>query len=479
MITRVKNQRYLCTNFAPAYNASSVKENSNLSPSLTEVFGVSKQRVESYLEREAVDGFFVQALASDKQIIVYGSSKQGKTSLVDKHLPYDSNVLVSCTPKFDSTDIYKAILRNENINLDAGGERSTESSAKLGVSAKFRAMIPIFGSGEAGTTAEVSGGSSDKRNYETLEVNLALPQEIAVLLGKVKFKKFIILENFHYLTLDVQKALAFDLRSFQELGIRFVILGVWRERNRLTQFNGDLQDRIIEVPVEPWSKEEFRDVIAIGSKKLNIEISDKIQLNLIESAFDSIGVVQELVKEVCLGAGVNENQSDMKQITDLGLLEIAVKKKTEDYSARHLRALEDIAEGRKSKRATEDSVPLYLPYYTVKAWLNFPFDQVVKGIRREQLEEEIKKDHHRAKDVRPSDMSNLLHNFAELQSEKGIVPPIFDYDQNTRTMRIVDSTFYFFLRHVDKAKVLGNLESPLERLERQKSARAGELKLDS
>jgi len=52
---------------------------------LQEVFGVSKQRVLSYLEREAVDGFFVQALASDKQIIVYGSSKQGKTSLVDKH----------------------------------------------------------------------------------------------------------------------------------------------------------------------------------------------------------------------------------------------------------------------------------------------------------------------------------------------------------------------------------------------------------
>jgi hypothetical protein len=115
-----------------------------------------------------------------------------------------------------------------------------------------------------------------------------------------------------------------------------------------------------------------------------------------------------------------------------------------------LRALEDIAEGRKSKKATEDSIPLYLPYYTVKAWLKFPFDQVVNGIRREQLEAQIKQDHHREKDVRPSDMSNLLHNFAELQSGKGIVPPIFDYDQNTRTMRVVDSTFYFFLRHVDR-----------------------------
>ena len=100
----------------------------------------------------------------------------------------------------------------------------------------------------------------------------------------------------------------------------------------------------------------------------------------------------------------------------------------------------------------------------MKAWLNFPFDQVVRGIRREQLEESIKNEHHRPKDVRPSDMSNLLHNFAELQSEKGIVPPIFDYDQNSRTMRVVDSTFYFFLRHVDRNAVLSNIESPLDRL---------------
>jgi hypothetical protein len=438
-----------------------------MSLNLKEVFGVSKQRVQSYLERDAVDGFFLKALASDNQIIVYGSSKQGKTSLVDKHLPYEANVLVSCTPKFEPTDIYKSILYNENIHLETTSEKSSGNSTKLTVGTKFKALIPFFGSGEAAVAGDVGGSSSKKTSHAAIEVNLALPQDVTNLLRQVGFKKFIILENFHYLSLDAQKTLAFDLRSFQELGIRFVILGVWREKNRLTQFNGDLQDRIIEVPVEPWSTQEFRDVIRIGSQKLNIEIDVGIQEKLIESAFDSIGVVQELVKEVCEGAGIEQTQAELKTITDIQLLQSAVEKKTSDYSSRHLRALEDIAEGRKSNRVTEDFSPLYLPYYTVKAWLNFPFDQLVKGIRREQLEEAIKQEHHRARDVRPSDMSNLLHNFAELQREKGIVPPIFDYDQNTRTMRVVDSTFYFFLRHVDTSKVLSNIENPIERAERR------------
>ena len=114
---------------------------------------------------------------------------------------------------------------------------------------------------------------------------------------------------------------------------------------------------------------------------LTFRFPTKFRGEPIESAFDSIGVVQELVKGVCTGAGVEVREHEQNKIDDPKLLEVAVEKKTEDYAARHLRALEDIAEGRKSKKATEDSIPLYLPYYTVKAWLNFPFDQVVRGIK--------------------------------------------------------------------------------------------------
>ncbi|MGC0774451.1 MAG: hypothetical protein WB543_16070, partial [Candidatus Acidiferrum sp.] len=271
-------------------------------PQLGHVFGVSKQRVLSYLERDAVDGLFKTALASDCHVVVYGSSKQGKTSLVDKNLPYSSNVVVSCTPKFVPLDIYKAILREQNIYIESEIEKSSDTSTKVSAGTKFRATLPFFGSAEANIAGETGGSSGKTIKMETIETNLELPQDVHHLLKRAKFKKFIILENFHYLSLDVQKALAFDLRSFQELGVRFVVLGVWREKNRLTQFNGDLQDRILEVPVEPWSESEFREVIRIGSELLNVSIERTITRKIIESAFDSIGVVQELVKGVCHAA---------------------------------------------------------------------------------------------------------------------------------------------------------------------------------
>ncbi|HRO65958.1 MAG TPA: hypothetical protein PL182_00185 [Pseudobdellovibrionaceae bacterium] len=427
-----------------------------------EVFGVSKSPVLSYIEREAVDGFFRDALRTDKQVIVYGSSKQGKTALVEKHAPYENNIVVRCTPSSGIGDIYRAILREHGIEIVTEKEKSNSSEASLSVGAKFKAMIPLFGGGEANTSGQIKGGSGEKNQIQTIEFNLELPQDISELLKKVGSSKLIILENFHYLNNDLQTRLSFDLRTFQELGIRFVVLGVWREKNRLAQFNGDLLDRMTEVPVEPWSREDFEKVISKGCTELNVSFSEAVKQKIIENAFDSIGVVQELLKLTCKRAGVVDTASQTITISDVNCVVSAINDKVEDYSARHLRALESIAEGRKANKPKGDYTPLYLPYYVVRCFLNFDFEDVLKGIRRERLEAAIKEIHHRPDEVRPSDMSNLLHNFAILQSEKSIVPPIFDYDQGSRTMRVVDSTFYFFLRNANRREIGESLINPLE-----------------
>ena len=98
-----------------------------MSPKLEEVFGVSSSPVLSYIQRAAVDDRFVEALKADKQIVVYGSSKQGKTSLVQEYLPYEKQIVVRLTPKTQIPDIYASILRQLGIQLKSG---STEVSGR-------------------------------------------------------------------------------------------------------------------------------------------------------------------------------------------------------------------------------------------------------------------------------------------------------------------------------------------------------------
>jgi hypothetical protein len=428
---------------------------------LEDTFGVSAKQILSYVERDDVDSRFLESLNSDKQIIVYGSSKQGKTALVTKHLPYEEHILVSLTPRTSLVDIYHTILSKAGVRIVTAlvDKKSTETS--LGFSAKVKALIPLFGGGEAGTEGGIKAGSSNDTTLEEIPINLELPQHVCELLARVGSKKYVILENFHYLNDDIQKQFAFDLRAFQELGLRFVVLGVWREKNRMAQFNGDLLDRTIEVPVEPWREADFRRVAEKGAAELNILFGDALITGATKASFSSIGVFQEILKGICAQASITGTASSQLSVNDTAHLERAIALKANDYSARHQRALEAIAAGHTTGGAKGDLQPLFLPYYLVRVILEGGFEGIATGMHRTTLHERIKAMHHRGDDVRASDISNLLSGLANLQAAKSISPPIIDYDSQNRLLQVVDSTFYFFIKNVDAHDVLETIPNPL------------------
>lgn len=433
-------------------------------PKLEDVFGVTSRPVLSYVERKQVDDNFREALDSHKQIIVYGSSKQGKTALVSKHLPYQQNLLVSLTPKTKLIDVYQTILAQAGVRIAAGSTDKTSTESSFSVVAKFKALIPLFAEGSAETAGGVKAGSGTETKYEEVPANIELPQTVSDLLSRVGCKKWVVLENFHYLPDEVQQQFAFDLRAFQELGVRFVILGVWREKNRMAQFNGDLLDRTIEVPVEPWLEMDFRRVAEKGCAELNVEFGESLLTETVGASFSSIGVFQELLKNICSGAGVRSRMANRLVIADMRYLTEAITTKTGDYGARHQRALEAIAAGHGSSGKKDEQTPLFLPYYLVRSILEHGFDGISSGARKQTLWDWIREKHHRGQDVRSSDMTNLLGGIANLQSAKSISPPIFAYDAQQRILQVVDSTFYFFIKNANAGEVIDSITNPLDEL---------------
>jgi hypothetical protein len=266
---------------------------------LKQVFGVSKDPVLSYVQRDHVDEAFRDAISSTRQIVIYGSSKQGKSALLDQHIQNGERVTVHCGPASSVGDIYRALLRQQDVEIVTATQTKSDTGIKLGAVAKFKAMLPWVGSTEFSSTGELSNGSG------CCGAPLKLP------------KKFCVLENFHYLAPEVQSQLAFDIRTFEEMGVRFIILGVWREGNRLAQYCGDLQDRVAEVPVEPWVKEDFYKVVHAGEAHLNARFSEEITEKIIEKAHGSIGVAQELLQKTCAQHGLNRRGVDPFEIDRL------------------------------------------------------------------------------------------------------------------------------------------------------------------
>lgn len=426
-----------------------------------DVFGVSNNIIESYIERSQVDGSFQTALELNKQIVVYGSSKQGKTSLYKKHLQPESIILIQCSPTMRLIDIYSSILRQSEVEILVGSSAEATKTTEAGGTFTTKIKIPFLIEAEAGGSGKGGTEKTITKQYVNVEYNLELAQSIAEILKRINSHKHIILDNFHYLPEEIQKAFAFDLRIFQDHDIRFIILGIWRERNRLTQFNGDLQDRIMEVAVEPWENSDLKTVIEKGSNILNVDLS-AIAGSMIESSFDSIGVLQELCKESCFAARVTSTAEHRIVLTDEHL-KIAIKKKLEDYSSRHLRAFEAFADSPRKMRA--GLIPLFIPYYFLIVLLNSDFNDTINGFKRKDLHARIVKIHHRpAEDVRASDMSNFLYKIIEYQISRSINPPLFDFDRSVNTLKIIDSTLYFFLRNCNKDEILEFMQPPSEEL---------------
>ena len=64
-----------------------------------DVYGIGRDLPLNYVSRKAVDDYFVANLTRDKHVIIYGSSKQGKTSLRKHCLIADDYIVVHCSNK--------------------------------------------------------------------------------------------------------------------------------------------------------------------------------------------------------------------------------------------------------------------------------------------------------------------------------------------------------------------------------------------
>lgn len=71
-----------------------------------EVYGIVRDIPINYIERTDVDDQLLDNLQRNKHIVVYGSSKQGKTCLRKHCIDDDNKIVVQCSNKWDLSDLH-------------------------------------------------------------------------------------------------------------------------------------------------------------------------------------------------------------------------------------------------------------------------------------------------------------------------------------------------------------------------------------
>jgi hypothetical protein len=280
----------------------------------TDVFGVSRELPLTYVERPSVDAKLLDNLTRDKHVIIYGSSKQGKTCLRKHCLQEDDYIVVQCQNTWDIAKLNEQILKSAGCEVETSHSKSVDGKTKLQVKAK--GGFKFFG-----VKSEIEGGSEGERGtsetvtQEPLQLDPGDPNDLARALKGIGFSKFVVLEDFHYLPQEVQEQFSFSLKTIHETSkITFIIVAVWREENRLIVYNGDLAGRVVSVDADSWSASDLMKVFAEGEALLNIEFPAAFKAELIQRSLNSVYILQNCCYKACRESGIVETQEQRRTL---------------------------------------------------------------------------------------------------------------------------------------------------------------------
>lgn len=274
-----------------------------------DVYGVTRDLPLTYVERENVDAKLIENISRDKHIVIFGSSKQGKTCLRKHCLQDNDYLLIQCQNDWPISRLCESLLKGAGYRTEISTSKTSEGRNKIKASIEAGFKVPGFGGAKASMAAEEEEKETITKSDVELEIDPADPNDIIRALSQVGFSKYIVLEDFHYLPQETQESFSFILKTFHEISkYIFIVVAVWREENRLIVYNGDLSGRVISVDADEWSVEELKSVVSIGEGLLNIKFNEEFIDRLITASFGSVYLVQEALYRLCRESKVYETQ---------------------------------------------------------------------------------------------------------------------------------------------------------------------------
>jgi hypothetical protein len=419
---------------------------------VAEVFGIQREVPLNYVPRTSVDDVFVDSLTRKKHVVIYGSSKQGKTSLRKYSLKSDEYITVTCSNTANLSQLLSSILKEAGYTVIQSSTRTASGESKISVTAGAGVTAGIFRA-SANAGRDITQGDATTQTEVSLELDPSDVNDIIRALDEINFKQFIVLEDFHYLPSETQKEFSVALKAFHEnSSLTFIIVGVWLDRNRLIQLNGDLTGRVLSVDADAWSKDELKDVISTGEKLLNITFDPTVVDQLVDGCSESVYIVQEACYRICIDEHIVETQTTSRQIgtgTNVSDRIIAI---VDEQAARYDTFIAKVAAG-----FQQTQLEMY-------RWILLPVllaspELLQEGVPWETIKQLINANHPEAP-INSGNVIQALGSLSSLQVKANITPIVLDYDETRKRLNVVDRGFGLWRKSQALSSLLESVDLP-------------------
>lgn len=268
-----------------------------------DVFTPTRPARIAFVEREEVNDKLVNALRTPgKQLVVYGHSGTGKTTLlVNKlHQLYEYHITTRCMKglKFEQLLLDAFDQLEPFYTSDVTSSRKTTAAIELGSSYRtLSAKIARTNTMEAGT-----------RSVRVLPPQLT-PQTLGKFLGAVK--ACWVLEDFHKIDVSEKIRLSQLMKVFMDMSdeftdLKIVALGAVDTARQVVEYDDEMRNRIAEISVPLMSSEEITAIIRKGEEALNVSFSPNIVKVISRHSNGLASVCHHLCLNMCDAAGIND-----------------------------------------------------------------------------------------------------------------------------------------------------------------------------
>lgn len=288
-----------------------------------------------------------------------------------------------------------------------------------------------------------------------LEIDPFDVNDIIRALSEIRFHRYIVLEDFHYLPVDTQRDFAVALKAYHENSkLCFIIVGVWLEENRLTVYNGDLTGRVLSIDADKWTDGELLQVINVGEALLNVSFDDQLEKDLLASCFGSVNLVQEACYRACTESGVFQTCPKQREVAKGMKAKDVLRQVINDQSGRFRSFLTQFAVG-------FEETSLHMYRWLLYVVLTADVRDLEKGLGFRELRKKIEAKHPKGQELNAANILNALNYTAALQVKKNVKPLILDYDESNSQLRVVDRGFLIWLSMQDQNGLLELVDLPI------------------
>lgn len=251
--------------------------------------------------------------------------------------------------------------------------------------------------------------------------------------------KFIVIDDFHFLSQSVRFEIAKNLKLLHEKHIRFIIIGISSSAEELVGVDAELGIRNDPFDLKTQNSEFSEKLINVGSKLLNIRFTE----NSIKQITDASNGIPSIVHVICritlITNSVFETQSESKELSvELKELKAEIIR---IFDSKYFSKILAITKGKQQARSIHNTY-----FDIIEAIALDPRSEIPTEFLYEKLVKPIADPKERGR--KATSFYNCLNNLAEIIEINKSSDLIF-YNKTGKTIAIEDPSLRFYLNLLD------------------------------